>query len=311
MLGVERAPIEVVDDGVRHSVRVGDAIDFEIEDIVPFGIETGQPVRFDGMFHPVALEPDDRRGDALEASTRSASPTKGRRGSRRPSSPGLHERRSPPNRTEEPSGRIAAVRLRLGLVALLVALAVARGGGRPREMRGMDGGPVDEPRRVSAGSSASWVVMMAAMMFPSVAPTVALYSRMTQKRSPVPALVFAGGYLVAVGDRRVSPRTARGCRRRASPAACSPGIAPAAGSPGRRSLVAAVYELTPLKDVCLGKCRSPLGFLLGSWRGGVRGALRMGVQQRRLVRRLLLGADGVAVRARRHEPRLDGVRRRR
>jgi hypothetical protein len=53
MLGVERAPIEVVDDGVRHSVRVGDVIDFEIEDIVPFGVETGQPVRFDGMFHPV------------------------------------------------------------------------------------------------------------------------------------------------------------------------------------------------------------------------------------------------------------------
>ena len=56
MLGVERVPIEVVDEGVRHSVRVGDAIDFEIEDIVPFGVETGQPVRFDGMFHPVASD---------------------------------------------------------------------------------------------------------------------------------------------------------------------------------------------------------------------------------------------------------------
>src|SRR5437868_8067689 len=54
MLGVERAPFEVVDDGVRHSVRIGDGIDFEIEDIVPFGVETGQPVRFEGMFHPVA-----------------------------------------------------------------------------------------------------------------------------------------------------------------------------------------------------------------------------------------------------------------
>jgi hypothetical protein len=54
MLGVEKAPIVVVDDGVRHSVRGGDAIDFEIEDIVPFGVETGRPVRFDGMFHPVA-----------------------------------------------------------------------------------------------------------------------------------------------------------------------------------------------------------------------------------------------------------------
>jgi hypothetical protein len=56
VLGVERAPIEVVHDGVRHSVRVGDAIDFEIEDIVPFGVETGQPVRFQGMFHPVASD---------------------------------------------------------------------------------------------------------------------------------------------------------------------------------------------------------------------------------------------------------------
>ena len=53
VLGVERAAIEVHDDGLRHSVRVGDAIDFEIEDIVPFGVESGQPIRFDGMFHPV------------------------------------------------------------------------------------------------------------------------------------------------------------------------------------------------------------------------------------------------------------------
>jgi hypothetical protein len=54
MLGVERVPIEVRHDGVRHTVRIGEAIDFEIEDIVPFGVETGRPVRFDGMFHPVA-----------------------------------------------------------------------------------------------------------------------------------------------------------------------------------------------------------------------------------------------------------------
>jgi hypothetical protein len=52
--GVERAPIEIRDEGVRHSVRVGDVIDFEIEDIVPFGKENGEPVRFNGMFHPVA-----------------------------------------------------------------------------------------------------------------------------------------------------------------------------------------------------------------------------------------------------------------
>jgi hypothetical protein len=43
----------VNDDGVRHSVRVGDTIDLDIEDIVPFGVDTGEPVRFQGMFHPV------------------------------------------------------------------------------------------------------------------------------------------------------------------------------------------------------------------------------------------------------------------
>jgi hypothetical protein len=56
VLGVERAPIEVVEDGLTHSVKIGDAIDFEIEDIVPFGIETGQPVRLVGVFHPVSSE---------------------------------------------------------------------------------------------------------------------------------------------------------------------------------------------------------------------------------------------------------------
>jgi hypothetical protein len=56
MLGVERARIEVQDDGLRHTVKIGDAIDFEIEDIVPFGVETGEPVRFAGMFHPVASD---------------------------------------------------------------------------------------------------------------------------------------------------------------------------------------------------------------------------------------------------------------
>jgi predicted metal-binding membrane protein len=43
-------------------------------------------------------------------------------------------------------------------------------------------------------------------------------------------------------------------------------------------VAAAVYELTPLKDVCLGKCRSPLGMLLGSWRDGRSGALKMGMR---------------------------------
>jgi hypothetical protein len=56
VLGVERAPIEVLHDGLRHSVRIGNDVDFEVQDIVPFGVETGQPIRFDGMFHPAGSD---------------------------------------------------------------------------------------------------------------------------------------------------------------------------------------------------------------------------------------------------------------
>jgi hypothetical protein len=55
-LGVERAPIEVREDGLRHSLRIGDAVDFEIEDVVPFGAESAEPVRLTGIFHPAASE---------------------------------------------------------------------------------------------------------------------------------------------------------------------------------------------------------------------------------------------------------------
>jgi len=54
--GRKVAIIEVTDDGLRHSVRVGDTINFDIEDIVPYGVETGEPVRFQGMFHPVGSD---------------------------------------------------------------------------------------------------------------------------------------------------------------------------------------------------------------------------------------------------------------
>jgi hypothetical protein len=55
-LGVERLPIEVSEEGLKHSVRIGDAVDFEIEDVVPFGVESGEPARVTGIFHPVGSE---------------------------------------------------------------------------------------------------------------------------------------------------------------------------------------------------------------------------------------------------------------
>jgi hypothetical protein len=55
-LGVERAPTEVAEEGLRHSVRIGDAVDFEIEDVVPFGRQDAEPVRLAGVFHPAGPE---------------------------------------------------------------------------------------------------------------------------------------------------------------------------------------------------------------------------------------------------------------
>jgi hypothetical protein len=55
-LGVERGRFDIREEGLRHGVKIGDAVDFEIEDVVPFGIETGDPARIAGIFHPVGSE---------------------------------------------------------------------------------------------------------------------------------------------------------------------------------------------------------------------------------------------------------------
>ena len=170
----------------------------------------------------------------------------------------------------------AAVRARLGLVAALCALAVVGWFWSAHVMRGMDAGPW-----TSLGSLAwflgIWVVMMAAMMFPSVAPTIALYTRVTRDSTPLAPWLFAGGYLLTW--------TAAGLL------AYAVGVAAAAvfgdvlawdragqDLAAATLVVAAVYEVTPLKNVCLVKCRSPLGSLLGSWRSGPTGSLRMGAR---------------------------------
>jgi predicted metal-binding membrane protein len=170
----------------------------------------------------------------------------------------------------------AAARARLGLVALLFALAGIGWWWTVERMRGMDNGPWTDLGTVGWFLGV-WIVMMAAMMFPSVSPTVALYSRMTRERSALSPLLFAAGYLVtwaAAGFIAFAIAVAGG-RIVGNVLAWDRAGRWVAGA---TLLVAAVYELTPLKDVCLGKCRSPLGFLLGSWRDGRAGALQMGTK---------------------------------
>jgi predicted metal-binding membrane protein len=169
-----------------------------------------------------------------------------------------------------------ASRARLGLIALLFALAVVAWWSSASRMSGMDDGP-GTALGALGWFLGVWVVMMAAMMFPSVAPTVALYAQMAKRRAPVAPLLFAAGYLVTwtgagllaygvfdagralLGDQLTWSGAGRWIA-------------------GGTLTVAAAYELTPAKDLCLSKCRSPLGFLLGSWRDGLGGAFTMGAR---------------------------------
>jgi len=159
------------------------------------------------------------------------------------------------------------------LVVVLIALAGVGWWWTIQQMRGMDNGPWTNLGTFGWFISV-WVVMMAAMMFPSVAPTVALYARMSRNR--LAPMVFVTGYLFTWTGAGV--------------VAFLVGVLAGHAVPdlgwehagriltGATLLVAAAYELTPLKNICLTKCRSPLGQLLGSWRDGQSGALGMGMK---------------------------------
>jgi predicted metal-binding membrane protein len=174
------------------------------------------------------------------------------------------------------AGLLAATRARLGLVTLLVALAAAAWWSTIRSMGGMAASPGTELGALGWFVGV-WIVMMAAMMLPAASPTVALYARMTRERGLARPLAFVTGYLVVWGGAGVAAYGifAFGRRVFGSDLAWHSGGRWFAGSV---LAGAALYELTPLKDVCLGKCRSPFGFLLGTWRDGVRGAAGMGTK---------------------------------
>jgi predicted metal-binding membrane protein len=182
--------------------------------------------------------------------------------------------------TLAPRGDLAAAftaaRVRLGLVALLLVLAGLGWWWTAEQMRGMDAGPWTALGTLGWFLGV-WVVMMAAMMLPSVAPTIALYARMTRQRSPLPPLLFAAGYLLTWAAAGVIAFLV-GLGASATLGDVFAWDRAGQWVAGATIVTAAVYELTPLKDVCLGKCRSPLGFLLGAWRDGWSGAVRMGAK---------------------------------
>lgn len=132
---------------------------------------------------------------------------------------------------------------------------------------------------------AIWVVMMMAMMFPSAAPMILMFSRIYAGkrqnqlggRTFVPTWIFVSAYLliwvlfgvaayiVALAVEALSQRwTWLGQN--------------AAIIGGILLIIGGLYQLSPLKEVCLTKCRTPLGFILGSWRSGYWGSFRMGLE---------------------------------
>jgi len=181
--------------------------------------------------------------------------------------------------------RVRLDRRLLVLVSLLLGLAVVGWLVTDRRMAGMDAGPGTDLGALGFYVTA-WVVMMAAMMFPSVAPMVVAYSRIHRRRAelgrsgaePGATAVFAGGYLSSWTIFGIAAYALFALVRSTSTDAFSwhrngPYLA------GAIIAAAAVYQLTPMKDVCLRKCRGPLDFILGYWRNGYLGALRMGVEQ--------------------------------
>jgi len=128
---------------------------------------------------------------------------------------------------------------------------------------------------------ATWVVMMAAMMFPSVAPVVLVYAQYTRRRVgawPLFATLFVAGYLMIWGAVGVGAYVLVGL------VAPLVGAIPSVQAAPQVFLGAAIgagglYQLTPLKEKCLGHCRSPLHWLIGGFRSGASGALRMGIEE--------------------------------
>ena len=128
---------------------------------------------------------------------------------------------------------------------------------------------------------AMWAVMMTGMMLPSAAPLLLLYGAAARRSSPQTAArqtyALAAGYLVAWSTFSLGATALQ--RALASLLLLSP-MMEAANSRVSAALllIAGVYQWTPLKNACLHACQSPVGFLLGRWRSGGRGAFWMGLE---------------------------------
>jgi predicted metal-binding membrane protein len=129
---------------------------------------------------------------------------------------------------------------------------------------------------------AMWVAMMVGMMFPASAPMILAFARsQSRKRDEgaefVPAWVFVAPYLaVWTAFGMLSYLAAVAVDAWAGDSMWAMDNLPRIA--GGLLIVAGVYQLTPLKHVCLARCRSPMSFMLSYWRDGRIGAATMGLR---------------------------------
>jgi predicted metal-binding membrane protein len=114
---------------------------------------------------------------------------------------------------------------------------------------------------------AMWWIMMVAMMLPSAAPMILLFDTVS-KRQHVPTAIFGGTYLAVWGLFSIAAALLQSRIEEQPPYWLGAAILIGAG----------LYQLTPLKQLCLRQCQSPLQFVMTRWRPGLRGAVVMGVQ---------------------------------
>ena len=183
---------------------------------------------------------------------------------------------------QHPAAQHPAARFQAGILAALLGLAVLAWLLTHERMLGMDAGPGTDPGSLGV-YVVSWVVMMSAMMFPSIVPMVLAFGFVQRRRRDrgtvdrvVSSWVFVGGYLLTwTAFGLVAYGLYVGVRSLSIPA-----LSWHRGGPylaGGVLLAAAIYQLTPIKDACLRRCRGSLDFVLTHWRDGPSGALRMGV----------------------------------
>lgn len=125
-----------------------------------------------------------------------------------------------------------------------------------------------------------WAMMMAGMMLPSAAPMVNAYAATSStgtdgRRGSTPAFVI--GYLTVWSGFGLTATAAQWVLHDAA-LVTAMGVTTSARLGGVILVGAGLYQFTDVKDRCLGKCRSPLGFLLNEWRPGSRGAVVMGIR---------------------------------